>query len=226
MHSHPNTVAVFLTDAKGTFAFPDGKKQDFAVKAGDAQYSAASTHLPENTGDKDMEVIVTPVERQDGEGSYSGESRASQGDEEVNPASTYHGSFGRPTIYVGRCHLRVGHLQWHNKWWLSSRLAQARFCVETRREVIKRSSKTAGFNNPAGRACSCAVDLLEPVDAFNISVPGPKAAGLKADLKCRLRLLLWKSEASVARSIITLYSPITPWMRALPRPDASLGLAR
>ena len=61
MHSHPNTVAVFLTDAKGTFTFPDGKKQDFAVMAGEAQYSAAGAHLPENTGDKDMEVIVTEL---------------------------------------------------------------------------------------------------------------------------------------------------------------------
>ncbi|HSK45934.1 MAG TPA: cupin domain-containing protein [Candidatus Binatia bacterium] len=61
MHSHPNAVAVFLTDAKGTFTFPDGKKQDFAVKAGDSQYSPAGTHLPENTGDKEMEVIVTEL---------------------------------------------------------------------------------------------------------------------------------------------------------------------
>ena len=58
MHSHPNTVAVFLTDANGTFTFPDGKKQDFAVKAGDSQYTPAGTHLPENTGDKEMQVIV------------------------------------------------------------------------------------------------------------------------------------------------------------------------
>ena len=58
MHSHPNTVAVFLTDAKGTFTFPDGKKQEFAVKAGDSQYTAAGTHLSENTGDKEMQVIV------------------------------------------------------------------------------------------------------------------------------------------------------------------------
>ena len=58
MHSHPNTVAVFLTDAKGTFTFPDGKKQDFAVKAGDSQYSPAASHLPENTGDQEMQVIV------------------------------------------------------------------------------------------------------------------------------------------------------------------------
>jgi len=61
MHSHPNTVAVFLTDAKGTFTFPDGKKQDFTVKAGDSQYSPAATHLPENTGDKEMELIVVEL---------------------------------------------------------------------------------------------------------------------------------------------------------------------
>ena len=58
MHSHPNTVAVFLTDAKGQFTFPDGKKQDFAVKAGQSQYAAAGAHLPENTGDAGMDVIV------------------------------------------------------------------------------------------------------------------------------------------------------------------------
>jgi mannose-6-phosphate isomerase-like protein (cupin superfamily) len=61
MHSHPATVAVFLTDAKGQFAFPDGKKQDFDVKAGQSQYQAATTHLPENTGDKEMEVIVVEL---------------------------------------------------------------------------------------------------------------------------------------------------------------------
>ncbi len=61
MHSHPATVAVFLTDAQGQFAFPDGKKQDFAVKAGEAQYAAATTHLPENTGDKGMELIVVEL---------------------------------------------------------------------------------------------------------------------------------------------------------------------
>ena len=40
MHSHPATVAVFLTDATGKFTFPDGKTKDFTVKAGDAQYNA------------------------------------------------------------------------------------------------------------------------------------------------------------------------------------------
>ncbi len=58
MHSHPATVAVFLTDAKGVFTFPDGKKQEFNIKAGDAQYEGATIHLPENTGDTAMEAIV------------------------------------------------------------------------------------------------------------------------------------------------------------------------
>jgi quercetin dioxygenase-like cupin family protein len=61
MHSHPDTVAVFLTDAKAQFTYPDGKKEDVPAKAGDARYSAASTHLPENTGDKEMEVIVVEL---------------------------------------------------------------------------------------------------------------------------------------------------------------------
>src|SRR2546430_17702984 len=52
MHSHPNPVAVFITDAKGRFTFPDGKTQDFDVKAGEAVADTAKVHLPENTGDK------------------------------------------------------------------------------------------------------------------------------------------------------------------------------
>ncbi|MGZ4732379.1 MAG: hypothetical protein ACXVZH_09570 [Terriglobales bacterium] len=64
MHSHPATVAVFLTNAKGQFSFPDGKTQAFDVKAGDSQYSAAATHLPENMSDKGMDVIVIELKGQ------------------------------------------------------------------------------------------------------------------------------------------------------------------
>ncbi len=64
MHSHPATVAVFLTDGNGQFGYPDGKKEDFTVKAGDAQYGAAATHLPENTGDKGMDLIVVELKAQ------------------------------------------------------------------------------------------------------------------------------------------------------------------
>ena len=61
MHSHPNTVAVFLSDAKGTFTFADGKKVDFNLKAGGAQYDKATVHLPENTGDAAMDAIVVEL---------------------------------------------------------------------------------------------------------------------------------------------------------------------
>src|SRR5881296_4042467 len=61
MHSHPATVAVFLTDAKGQFTFADGKTQAFDVKAGESQYGAATSHVPENTGDVAMDVIVVEL---------------------------------------------------------------------------------------------------------------------------------------------------------------------
>ena len=64
MHSHPNTVAVFLTDAQGKFTFPDGKTQEFNVKAGDAIFDTAKAHLPENTSDKAFDLIVVELKGQ------------------------------------------------------------------------------------------------------------------------------------------------------------------
>ena len=61
MHSHPAAVAVFLSGGSGKFAFPDGKTQDFTLKAGDVMYSAATTHLPENTSDQAFDVIVVEL---------------------------------------------------------------------------------------------------------------------------------------------------------------------
>jgi quercetin dioxygenase-like cupin family protein len=63
MHSHPNLVAVFLNDATGTFTMPDGKKQPFTAKGGDAQYTPAGVHLPENTGDKGMDLILVELKK-------------------------------------------------------------------------------------------------------------------------------------------------------------------
>lgn len=61
MHSHPNLVAVFLTDSKVQMTFADGKKADQTVKAGESQYVAASTHLPENVGDQGMDLILVEL---------------------------------------------------------------------------------------------------------------------------------------------------------------------
>jgi quercetin dioxygenase-like cupin family protein len=61
MHSHPNTVAMFLTDAKGRFTFPDGKSEDFNGKAGDVIWNEAKVHLPENIGDKAFDVVLVEL---------------------------------------------------------------------------------------------------------------------------------------------------------------------
>ncbi len=61
MHSHPATVVVPLNDSKGTFTYADGKKEDFELKAGAAQYGAATTHMPENTGDAGFDAILVEL---------------------------------------------------------------------------------------------------------------------------------------------------------------------
>ena len=61
MHSHPNTVAVFLNDGKGKFTFPDGTTKDFTTKPGDVQWSDALAHLPENAGDKAFDLVVVEL---------------------------------------------------------------------------------------------------------------------------------------------------------------------
>ena len=61
MHSHPETVVVFLNDAKGKFNFPDGTSKDFNVKTGDVMHNAATVHLPENTGDQAWDVVVVEL---------------------------------------------------------------------------------------------------------------------------------------------------------------------
>ena len=39
MHGHPDLVAVFLTDGKVKFSYPDGKTEERTVKAGDAMFT-------------------------------------------------------------------------------------------------------------------------------------------------------------------------------------------
>ena len=63
MHSHPNAIAVFITDGVVTFHLPDGKTQEVTTKAGTAHYTTAVTHLPENTTDHDMDVIVIEMKK-------------------------------------------------------------------------------------------------------------------------------------------------------------------
>jgi quercetin dioxygenase-like cupin family protein len=61
MHSHPASVAVFLTDGKVEFTYPDGKKEEMAPKAGQASYAPSVTHLPENTSDSGLDLILVEL---------------------------------------------------------------------------------------------------------------------------------------------------------------------
>ena len=66
MHSHPAAVAVFLTDGQVHFTFPDGKAQDMNVKAGDARYTPAVTHLPEDQSGKPLELVLVELKGKGG----------------------------------------------------------------------------------------------------------------------------------------------------------------
>jgi len=63
VHSHPNSVAVFLTDGSVKFTTPDGKTQDASPKAGSTMWEAAGPHLPENTGDKPFELVLVELKK-------------------------------------------------------------------------------------------------------------------------------------------------------------------
>ncbi len=58
MHSHPDAVAVYLVDGNMTFHFPDGKSQKNTGKAGEALFTPATVHAPENTSDKPFDAVV------------------------------------------------------------------------------------------------------------------------------------------------------------------------
>jgi quercetin dioxygenase-like cupin family protein len=57
MHGHPESVAVFLTDARAKFTYSDGKTENISAKAGEVLHMDAFTHLPESTSKKPFELI-------------------------------------------------------------------------------------------------------------------------------------------------------------------------
>jgi quercetin dioxygenase-like cupin family protein len=61
MHEHPDSVAVFLTDQKAKFTYPDGKSEEVATKAGQTIWIKGGPHLPENVGDTPLELILVEM---------------------------------------------------------------------------------------------------------------------------------------------------------------------
>ena len=63
MHSHPESISVFLTDTHGTFTYPDGRTEEITASAGTVQHMDAFTHLPESLSDEPFEVIAIELKR-------------------------------------------------------------------------------------------------------------------------------------------------------------------
>ena len=61
MHEHPAGLAIAMTDAVVKFTSADGKSEERRFKAGQAIWTPAEKHLPENTTDKAFEVVVVEI---------------------------------------------------------------------------------------------------------------------------------------------------------------------
>ena len=66
MHTHPDSVAVFLGDATTTMTTPDGKSQSMTVKAEDAMFTPGGAHLPDNTGKTPVDLILVELKGKPG----------------------------------------------------------------------------------------------------------------------------------------------------------------
>ena len=66
MHSHPDSVAVFMEDQKAKMSHPDGKSEEMNGKKGEAVFVPAGSHLPEDIGTGPIEVILVELKKSDG----------------------------------------------------------------------------------------------------------------------------------------------------------------
>lgn len=63
MHSHPDSVAVFMEDQKAKMTHPDGKSEEMVGKKGEAVFIPAASHLPEDIGTGPIEVILVELKK-------------------------------------------------------------------------------------------------------------------------------------------------------------------
>ena len=63
MHYHPAGVAVFLNDQKVKFTLPDGSTEEAESRSGEALWTEANQHLPENVAGESMELILVELKK-------------------------------------------------------------------------------------------------------------------------------------------------------------------
>jgi beta-alanine degradation protein BauB len=63
MHSHPDSVVVFQNNIHCRFTFPDGKTEEHRFRPGEAVFTPAGSHLPENLGDHGIDAILVELKK-------------------------------------------------------------------------------------------------------------------------------------------------------------------
>ncbi|CAN5897596.1 hypothetical protein BH20GEM1_BH20GEM1_03790 [soil metagenome] len=61
MHDHPAGVAVSLEDSHTQFTLADGQVVESALKAGDAIWAPAGSHVPKSLSDKPSSLILVEI---------------------------------------------------------------------------------------------------------------------------------------------------------------------
>jgi quercetin dioxygenase-like cupin family protein len=61
MHSHPQLVAVFLSDGEMKFEYPDGTSEDLSGKSGDVVALPPTTHRPANIGSDRFQGLIVEL---------------------------------------------------------------------------------------------------------------------------------------------------------------------
>ena len=63
MHDHPDFVLYALSGFKRKLTFPDGKTVIREFKAGDVIFMKGQTHIGENIGDTDTDVVIVELKQ-------------------------------------------------------------------------------------------------------------------------------------------------------------------
>ena len=61
MHSHPDAVVVYESDAHMKMTTPDGKSVEATGKAHNSEWTPAGDHLPENLSDKPVDAVLVEL---------------------------------------------------------------------------------------------------------------------------------------------------------------------
>lgn len=85
MHMHPDGVVVALTDTRTRFTSPAGTTEERGFKAGQTLWMAAGNHLPENIGDRPMQVILVELKEKTAAGPIT-----APADDPVKVAAKHH----------------------------------------------------------------------------------------------------------------------------------------